>query len=1502
MRRLNKRLAVILLIAFAVFVGIPAVWLAVKLPRQRNVAPLMAKAAERAAAGDVDEAILRYRRVLQIDPRCDAACVELGTLFEKREQFGPAIEQYRRASQVNPQNTVALERLGSLAERLGIPELLQECATRLLSLNPDHADAHFWSALGLAATKAYDKAIEEAKRATALNKDDVKAIMLVGDIQNAKEQYELAEKTYREALKRQPANVDLLVRLGRLYETRKDAARSEEKAKAAFDDALKANPSATAPRLELANLYLRQRKPAEAEKQLVAAIERNPKDRISALAYAGFLMDSGRLGDARKHLERTLEAVGEWPEARALMVEVLLNQGKVEEAAAQFAKLPPRSSEMPPAIRGRYALLEGRLRGAQGKTAEAVAKLREAVHLMPSSDRAQVHFYLGLAYAGLGEYGSARASFEDAARLDAWSVTVQRQLATASLASGQHDVAIEAARKVLAKEPDDEPMRKIVVQALTAKGDLAAATAEVDAAAKTAKDKAFIALERAGLLVLGKQFDKAEQIVLGLPAETRASAPVRLLLADIYHATDQVAKAESELKELCRTSPAEARPHELLASLYQERGNAAQAEEVLAKYAKAEPKNASAHLALARFYRRTGRLDDALGAVRLAEQCAAGNLAVADELVGLLLEMKRPDEALAAAKKAADARPSYLEAGLMVPRALMTLRRWSEAIPLLETMAKEHPDEAAPAYLLGKAYLSDKNPQRASESLRKVVSLRPDWLEACHLLAEACFRSGDYTEAVTWSERVLARRPELRSTRLLTAFSYAQGDNYPRAIQEYLAAEPDKPSAEYFLNLAGFYQRVGQADKAEQAMLKAQALDPKSLTVALAMVSHYDATGKAAEAEKLVKRLQDEAPKDPDIVALWGRHCQLTGRSEEAEKAYRAAAEMRKDSAGLRVRLGDFLMAAGRAAEAAEEYRRALDLGSADARPKLVAAMARLGRVAEARREVEAGLKTNPNDAALHVQKARILFAEASRGDLRKKLDECRIACAKAIQIDPGAAEAHLVLAESHLADRPPREIAALPALQEAVRRDPDLLPARLRLARLLTDMNNLADAEKECRRVLALAPSHFAALETLAEAMARRDSSIPRLAITEALAKEFPRSPARHVLLGRTLYGQRKWEESVAEFRAGLAEQSSLAEALDGIVRVLVASGKAAKAAEECEAFLKRNPDSAPGLELLGAAYLANKEPAKAAEAFEAAARKDPAEVRLVGAAANAYAAAGRFDKATQCCQAYLEAWPQDSRGRGILGSVLAAQGKLAEAEAEFANALELDGDSVEALRSLAATRIKQKRFDQALSACRAFQKAHPNNARALDVLAQVYEGEGKLTEARVCLEDAQAQDPKDLAVRNHLASLYLRLKVYDRAAAQYEEIAAARPDWPAALNNLAWALLVSGRDSERAKRLAAKACELDPQSPSCLDTLGWICHKRGEYAEALTAVQRSLAIRPDSPTTRYHLAATLAAQRKVPEAMTELRRSIAYQGDFSERDAARGLLEELAKQGGKN
>jgi len=82
--------------------------------------------------------------------------------------------------------------------------------------------------------------------------------------------------------------------------------------------------------------------------------------------------------------------------------------------------------------------------------------------------------------------------------------------------------------------------------------------------------------------------------------------------------------------------------------------------------------------------------------------------------------------------------------------------------------------------------------------------------------------------------------------------------------------------------------------------------------------------------------------------------------------------------------------------------------------------------------------------------------------------------------------------------------------------------------------------------------------------------------------------------------------------------------------------------------------------------------------------------------------------------------------------------------------------------------------------------------------------------------------------------------------AAKAYEKALILKPNYPSALNNLGFLLATTETDANKAVSLCQRAVELQPDSASFRDSLGWALYKAGRSNEAVAHFQAALKIDP--------------------------------------------------------
>jgi len=136
-----------------------------------------------------------------------------------------------------------------------------------------------------------------------------------------------------------------------------------------------------------------------------------------------------------------------------------------------------------------------------------------------------------------------------------------------------------------------------------------------------------------------------------------------------------------------------------------------------------------------------------------------------------------------------------------------------------------------------------------------------------------------------------------------------------------------------------------------------------------------------------------------------------------------------------------------------------------------------------------------------------------------------------------------------------------------------------------------------------------------------------------------------------------------------------------------------------------------------------------------------------------------------------------------------------------------------------------------------------------------------------------AFAQAPADARTRAANATRAMSEHRYDDAAAAYRELLKSAPDEPELLANLGMALAMGGHENEAVSPLE-RALALNPKLTNARMFLGSSYLAIGEPQKAVTALKQALAAQPSSLENRRMLAEAYAASDRPVDALSELRK----------------------------
>ena len=365
---------------------------------------------------------------------------------------------------------------------------------------------------------------------------------------------------------------------------------------------------------------------------------------------------------------------------------------------------------------------------------------------------------------------------------------------------------------------------------------------------------------------------------------------------------------------------------------------------------------------------------------------------------------------------------------------------------------------------------------------------------------------------------------------------------------------------------------------------------------------------------------------------------------------------------------------------------------------------------------------------------------------------------------------------------------------------------------------------------------------------------------------------PARYAE-GVRLLSARRYDEAVAALRRAVDGDplAATGEHLDDRVSggLDLRGGRPSQAIARLEAVVARWPDESEPRRVLAAAYAADKRPAHSIEQLEAAIVRNPSDERSRLALADALAGTGHPALAERALTETIETVPDTGLAYYRLGRLYQSQSRIPEALAALGKSATrgvlIGRDSL--YETIAALRVGQGEFSEAIAAYRQEIDANPNNAAAHRRLGELYAQEGRLGESLAEFAAALLIHPGDAEAHASRAQTLLRMSRFADAEIAARNAVALSPAHEAAHYALGTALLRTGRTGEG--MLALQEFERLQSATRARSDAAW-------QLELLTDQAREHAARQD-----YRTAADL------------LRRAVAYApGDGTVRLAAGALL----------
>ncbi|MFO0974583.1 MAG: tetratricopeptide repeat protein [Phycisphaerae bacterium] len=1344
------------------------------------------------------------------------------------------LDEAKRLIELDPKLPIGLEASGAAYLKLtgedsAYKERGEKALQAALQINPVNinavtalADFYYAEQRGAEAEQLVNTAIEKAEagksteEAAKLHVYRGQRLMFGGKIEDAGKDFKAAEALMPKLVDSHLAQARYWIIKGR---------DGYENAITALKHGVEADPANGEPYLMLASIYNDSKRPEEELKALEQGLEGVKKGKGFRFILSNYI----RILLMKQALLNRLRAAEITPAKRDECLKAA--QEWVDKAAGEVG---PDMLDV--------RLMKGFLMRAKGEIVQATHELEEVDKTMGRRKSVEVKWLLSDLYVTQNQNGAAVEALRDVITENPRATMAYLRLAATYIRMGDH----EAALRVLTSETVPEVARELQTnqQAALYRSECYRAlglTSKIEEERKAFEsNSAGDRYRNAQLLAVQGRSEEAEKLLRDMLAEDGKNVGARVLLAQILLSHQDEAGARKAVDDGLAIDPENRGLRQLQLGLRSDL-DAETRKAKMIEFINEEKDPFTRSVIRYNFHFTRDEMKEAKVALDEAEKLNPSAPQVIDQQFNFAVRAKDWASAERYAQKDAEINSDGTKGRLMRGRLALAKGEYAQAITVLNEGLAEYPANADGWVQLATAYFMNKQVLEARNAADRAVKYNPSHPMANRILGVLNLRAGKRTEARKNLELAAKFLPndqvvKEQIQRLREEDDPASGIA-PREQQR--KEHPD--NLENLSILARLYAKLKQADKADDAIKAAVALNPKDPAVVyeLAMIYGKDLE-RPEEGEAILRAALQKAAGEEEksrFAMAMGQYYQVLEMYAPAERQFLLAAKLNPTTTSA-ITVGEYYAQVNRPAEALDWFEKARNLAKADPsqmqliHQRIVQLLIIMRDKDRIEKEIDAYIAAYPSD-----EQGRLFrgFYYLQLGDVTRSEQAFK----QQLELQPDSAMALWQLGQIHLLRN--RWQLAIDELQRAKAFKPNAYDYehRVSLARALIGSGRFDDGVAELQAILKDAPDRTGTVLTLLDVLL--SAKPPHLQEAENIAYTYMR---RYPEDGR-------WPAVIG--RVGM-QSGDLNKAVDGYMQAVRASRFA----------------TAPVLSLL--------------TALEAAQRYDDV-IEFV---------TNRLPPSRRVRLPIAEA---------SLAKAYASKKQMEEAAKSFQTALARARDDYESYRYVARAMAEALGPEKALEQAKAQADAAKGSGEPLKIYMQLLYINKKFDEAlRVCDEIIKGADRDDDLTFGLAAQgiVLTTLKRGEEAVKKYETVLKLDPNYALVLNNIAYVLCDELKRPKEALPYAEQAETIAPKDPNTLDTLGWALAECGRLADAEGALLRAVDLDAKSVPALTHLGIVYKRMGSKDDARYRLQQAVASakdSGDTEYGPQAEAALKELTQ-----
>ncbi|MGB0805483.1 MAG: tetratricopeptide repeat protein [Salibacteraceae bacterium] len=484
---------------------------------------------------------------------------------------------------------------------------------------------------------------------------------------------------------------------------------------------------------------------------------------------------------------------------------------------------------------------------------------------------------------------------------------------------------------------------------------------------------------------------------------------------------------------------------------------------------------------------------------------------------------------------------------------------------------------------------------------------------------------------------------------------------------------------------------------------------------------------------------------------------------------------------------------------------------------------------------------------------------------------------------------------------------------QQCLTLDPNNVAVKYELSNSFIQIGFNNQAVVMAEEVVAANPENRWYLENLASVYANAKKYGKSAEVYEKLIQKYPNELGYYYELGSAyLYANnaagaiRTYEnlEALTGFENSLAEQ---------LYKLYGHAGMDAKAEDKLIQLVDQNPSEIRYVSMLAAFYKKNGETEKAVNLYETLKADHPNDPYVKLALYEYYTELGNKEEAFknledafsskevkidskmgillalmdvsakdmevraevyELMDVLAKTHPHDAKTWAVYGDFLYGENKKEKARNKYLKSIAIDNSKYQVWNQVLFIDSELNEVDSIILHSESCIELFPNQ-----VLPHYFNGLGYLQKENYKKAIRSLEMSKELAygmpeleiqIMANLGDAYYQTGELQKAWLAYDHSLRMNPSNDYVLNNYAYFLSIEGLDLEKAEGMSKQTVNRNPNSAVYLDTYGWVLFRMGNYAEAVTILQRAVNADKDrSGEILEHLGDALAMNGQTEEAL---------------------------------